>query len=297
MAKFPPRGYTQMQYPLPHSFEYRFSLGLTSATKESTWCPILRTSETLVTPETIEVNPSNAAFAECNGSLIHNGSIIPRISFTLTAFIGEAGASDLVIAKNGKLIFNWMPVYVSFLNSLEAEDVRSAVQVEDVLELAHDATNKDTFPLYSATDLVASSGWGSDYPATTEPAGIVDEVFGDVGLTVDLKMESVAFNKSLYFDSLKFGTQSSMLRKVAPRLNTGVVGVGQNFRYSSNNKTYPSVKRGNPFTFCGILVHLPQAGTTGQFILDNEVTDIEHVHFGMRVSYDEWNPHFDQTAF
>lgn len=294
MPKHPPKGYFDQEYPLYHEFTYKFSMNLTDPVQDATICTLIRTSEVkVVTPEAIEVHPENAAFAENNGPLNHLGSIVPTMSISINAFLSEA--SIAIIGADRPIKFNWMPLYTGFINSLTAEDTLSALQIEDILELKHDITNKDVTPLF-VSDLDNAVGHSADHPITTEPSGITDEVFGDYNLGVDLIMESVAFDKSIYFDLMKYGTNRAMLRKVAPHMNTAMVSARRPYSYYSNNFTYPSVKRINPYTFCGILFSLPQAGAIEQPVLDSEVTDVEHLFLTLRCRYPEWNPNFDQSA-
>ncbi len=285
--KIPPRGYRQEEHPLPHNFNNTFQLHLEDETKNSAYIPIFRTSELAINPETIEVNPSNAAFGEDPGPTIHNGSIVPRVNFRMSATLTKAAIeTDKVRA----LLFNWMPVYTAFLSSLEAEDPRTAVQVEDILELQHDVTNKDTYPLNSSVNLSAASDW----PISTKP---YTEVFGDWGLSVDLQYEGVAFDKELFFDAMQYYGNAGMLKKSVGPMKTIMVTRDRPYRYHSSNFTNPTVKRGNPYTFCGVLVHLPQANAADQLMLASDTTNITHLDISFHVRFDEWNPNFDQAAY
>ncbi len=295
MAKdFPPRGYFAQEFPMYHEFTYKFSLQLEDVNQDSTIATLIHASEAnAVTPESVNVNPSNGQFAENNGPLCHMGSIVPKMSMSINAFLSIASAAD--IGADKPVIFNWMPLYTSFENSLTAVDDQTSLEVEDIIELQHDATNKDTTPLFSTANLDNVVGHATGQPLTTEPPNITDETFDDYDLSVDTVMESVAFNKGIYFDHMRHGTNKAMLRKVAPHMNTGMVSARRPFKYFSNNFTYPAVKRMNPFTFCGILFHVPEAGATEQPILASETTVIEHIFFTLRCRYPEWNPNFDQT--
>ncbi len=280
----PPRGYRLDEYPLPHQFAYVVNLQAEDETKNSTYFPILRTSEVLVTPEAIVVNPANAAFAEDPGCLIHKGSIVPKIRMTLNAYITKVGrVTDAIKAIN----FEWTPIYIAFLNSLEAEDTRTAIQVEDILELSHDTTNKDTIVNFSTVKI-----YGSAHPLST--VGIA-EALADVGLTTTAIMESVALDKSLIVDAKHYFDNGGMLKKVMGKTHRITIKDDRPYNYFSNNFTYPSVKRGNPYTFCGILLHVAQAGDAEQLLEASETTAIDHITVKARFQYNEWNPVFDQA--
>lgn len=293
--KFPPRGYKAEEFPLHHSFTYKFSLNLTDVAQDATIVTLLRNStENTTNPEAIEVNPHNASFAECNGPLCHPMSIIPKMTLSMNCFQSEASALVIDANKDNKgVLFNWMPIYTAFADSIDAVDDFSGATVGTILELAK-GSFEEISPIFVA-DLDNAVGHGALHPLTTQPNQITDETFDDYELGTDTVMEHVAFDKDLYFDIMRFGTNAHMLRKVAPRIHSAYVSPQHPWTYYSKNFTYPTVKRINPFTFCGILFSLPQAGSTEQLILDSEITDIEHLFFSVRCSYDEWNPGFDQV--
>ncbi len=285
--KFPPKGYSQLQYPLPHNFKFGFSLSAEGPTKDSTILPLLRATEQAVGVSAIEVNPRNANFAEDTGCIIHMGSIVPRINLSFSmAMTKEAIETD----KCRQLKVNWMPIYIAFEDSLIAKDDKTGVEVEDILELQHDATNKDTYPLYSTVDL---TGIVFSHAVSTVP---FTEVFGDSGLGGNLIPESVAFDKELFYDALSYYTNSGMLSKVIGKMNTVILKRDKPFLYHSNNYTNPAVKRGNPYTFCGILFNCPQVLDGDQFFKAGDTTAVDHVHITGRVRFDEWNAEFDQSA-
>ncbi len=284
--KRPPRGYFASQYPLPHRFSYVMRLGAEAPTKDTVILPILRSSEAVASADTIEVNPRNANFAVETGATCHPGSIVPRINFTLSLKLAQ---NAVVTDKVREMKCNWFPIYTSFLNSLEAEDEKTAIQVEDILELEHDVTNKDVNPNYSTVKLLS----GSSMPLST--VNDADEALGDWGLTTTSVMESVAWDSSLFYDALQFHTSRGMLSKTIGQIKTVVLRQDFGYFHHSSNFTQPTVKRMNPFTFCGILINLPQSGTAEQLFEANDVTDIGHLDIRLRIRFDEWNPNFDQT--
>lgn len=281
-----PRGYYQQESPLIHNFKMQFALNGALETKNSTIIPLFRASEVLTTPEVIEVNTTNASFAEETGVTIHNGAIVPRISINMRMAL-QPGAIET--DKLRVLRMNWCPIYTAFLNTLEADDIRTGVQIEDIMELQHETTNKDVYPLYSGVDIT-----GSTVPMNTVSA---TEVFGDWGLTTDTKLESVAFDDEALFDALQYGNNKGMLRKVMGQWHGVDVKRDSMYKYYNNNFTNPNVKRGNPYTFCGILFHLPLGGNPAQYYEASDLSSIDHITIGLHVRYEEWHKDFDQTAY
>ncbi len=299
LHKFPPKNYKMYDYPLPHEFAYDFFLAAENEAANSTYCTILRNNtDRSVQADAIEVNPTHASFAEETGATCCQESIVPKMRVAFTAEIPlvayrqqHLGASATDDIDN--IMFNWMPVYSSFaepMNSINAED---GLGLDTVLGLTVFGTGKKLYPTFDNTKLLlpASSG--------THPVNTVNdaEAFGDWGLDTDLTPENVAFDADIFFDNLKYGTNSSMMKKVTGKWNTVVLHHGRTYNFFSNNFTQPTVKRINEYTYCGILFHCPTVGVKSrQFNIAADMTaTIPQVHIRMNVSYDEWNFQFDQT--
>ncbi len=284
--KFPPKGYRQMEYPLPHEFEYKFGLNIEDETKNTVVLPILRADESCLDAETINVNPTHLGFVEETGAACQMGSIVPKISMTINAFFTKLAFTTHAIRQ---LVFQWAPIYTAFEESLTAEDTKTGIEIEDIVELDHQTGDKEVLPLF-----VADVKVGANHPLSTINKV---ETLSTVGLTTSALLESVAFSEDDYFDCKSYYTNGSMLNKVMPRLNTARVTYERNFHYHSNNFTNPTVKRMNPYTFCGLMVHLPQCSSTLQPILCGDITEHEAMYFHVKIKYDEWNPLFDQTHY
>ncbi len=183
-----------------------------------------------------------------------------------------------------------MPLYFNFLDTYEAIDVKTDVEVQDILEFLTNTGNKYGYPIYSGTDLFGTPG---NYPLSTVAE---TETFAMLGLTTDAKLEEVIFDPELYDDAKQYYTNQSMLRKVTGREHRVHLTHDRAYMYRSFNYTSPTVKRANEYMSCWILIWLDARNTKHQFPNTN-ATDIAHVDFQVEVRYDEWNPHFDQTDF
>jgi len=274
-----------MEYPLPHQFEYKFALQVEDETKNSAIFTLLMHSEQFTAPDAIEVNPKNAAFAVQGGPTVYPDSIIPRITMSM-----RLALSKTAVETDGlrSLLVNWMPLYTAFLPTLDAEDSKTAEDIEDILELQHETDDKNVTPLFSGVDL----GIGSQADNTIQGMG-----FAQWNLTTDLLMESVAFDKSKFYDAMHYYTNKGMLKKVTGRMNTALVTRDRPYRYFSRNFTNPTVKRSNGYMFCGILVHLPQVGEADQVpLIAGDTTVVDHLRGNIMIQYDEWNSVFAQDA-
>lgn len=283
-----PKGYRMEEYPLPHDFKYYAKFGLESAVANfATIFPILKYTDEAGSVETIEVNPRNTNFAEEGGALINPGSIVPRISIKMDAFINETAIAEGV----RRCKFFWMPIYTAFVEPMEAYDEKTSTTIESILKLQTDNTTQKTSPLYNGVDLKG----GDDYPLSLVNA---TETFTTAKLTTDLNLEGVAWtdtDQDTFWDAKNYYTNKSMLNKVTGKMQLGQMTDRFDYHYYSNNFAHPTVKRANPFMFCGIFLWFPQSGSEYQNILSSEITDIPHVDFRLRIKFDEWNPQFDQT--
>ncbi len=286
MKKFPPKGYQSTDYPLPHRYGFSLSLSGENEAKNSTIFPLFRMSEACINPEAIEVNPTNANFSEELGASIFRGSIVPKIMFHFDAWMTK-GAIETDKLRHIKL--KWMPIYTSFLNSLDAADEKTGTDIESIMELQHETTNKDVYPLYTGTKLD-----GVTYNVPLNTLGYT-EVFGDYGLSTNAILESVAFSDSDFYNTMQYKTNAGMLKKVVGPMRTVNLTRDRPYKYFSNNFTAPQVKRGNPYTFCGILFHVPQGEQQGQNFASADTTAINHINVSGGVRFDEWNPVFDQA--
>ncbi len=278
-----PKGYFQTEFPLPHNINYTGQFGLETTASNATYLPIILNDEALVNADAVNVNPEHGSFAEADHAYCHKNSIIPRINFTLRVQLTKAAVeTDAVRAVR----FSFMPVYTSFLNRLEAEDSKTAVQIEDILELEHETTGKSCYPLWGAVNLL--SGGTVELHATPTTALM--------GLTGDAVHENIVFDKELFFDALQYYTNAPMLRKVTGRMKTVTITRDRPFIYHSNNYANPMIKRINPYTFCGVLLYSPLVTNTSESLIRaGDTTNVSHIDFNSHIRYDEWNPHFDQT--
>lgn len=284
--KRPPRGYRRNEHPLPHNCNFVMNFQAEDETKNSSILPLFRMTEAAAAPENIEVNPTNANFAEEAGFSIARESIVPRINLRFSLQMTK-GAIETDAMRAIRV--NYMPIYTAFLDSLDAEDEKSGNDIETILELQHATDNKDVYPLYANVDL------GSDTSSIMLNTVHYGEALADWGLTTAATYESVAFDDGAFFDALQYYSNSGMLKKVVGGWRSIIVTRDRPYIYYSNNYTQPMVKRGNPYTFCGILFHVPQAGSSDQLFAAGDTTAIEHVRMTGRERFDEWNNAFEQA--
>ncbi len=138
-------------YPQPHSINGGCAFELDDATLDSTIVPFCFYDEGLGAPTARETNPRNTAFAvvadEANcfvGSRVNN--IIAEFRFALSSFVLDQNIPSVRFAV--------MPIYFAFIEDYTAVDELTSIEVQDVLEMQTEATDRQGGALYvAATDL------------------------------------------------------------------------------------------------------------------------------------------------
>ncbi len=286
-----PRGYWAEEYPLPHDSTGYFGLTMSSAsaTKQATILPLFRSSEKLVNPENVQVNPRNTEFAEESGLTCYVGSIIPKVKFAMTIKL-TTGAVET--DKIREAIIYWWPIYIAFHENLTALDSKTGESVGDLLELDDTIQgDKQIKVLFNGTDLTTQNV--SDFSST-------GEAFGSWGLTTDKKIEGITFNHTQLYQALSYFTNKGMLKSSIGQIRRVRLSRDRGYHYYSNNFTFPKVKRMNEYTFCGCCFYVPpkDATNSGSFNINqgNTITNIDHFVVNYRTEFDEWNSNFDQGA-
>ncbi len=275
MPLHPPKGYLGQEFPLYHDIEYKFGLSAEGLTKDTTIIPIMTQDASAQVLATTYVNPKNTNFEVSNSPQVSPESIVPYMSMSLRASLTKlAIETDLVRS----LSFNYMLITTAFLSRLDAVDSKTGFDVESILELTHETTDEQAGPLWSTVDIGTGNTAANTYGIGGTP------------------LESVAFDKEQFFDAMHYFDNRSMLRVVAPSMRT--VTIKRDFPYvmSGTRATKPICKFQNPYSFAGLLVHVPQTGDIDQYGLIGDTTAIDHVNFTMKIRYPEWNKGFYQES-
>ncbi len=286
-SMIPPRGFRAELFPLRHKFDYAFGLGGLTASQNSTTCTIVRGSadSAMIDPNAIEVNPHNPTFAQETGVMCHQMSILEKIKINMKFTLTEDAITDGMKSMTVK----YMPIFCSFPEKLASTDDRTGVTAASILELVGDATNQDVTPLFADTNLVQSAGNSSQlHPVST----VNDtEVFGDLNLTVDLQMQSVAWDNDTFFNAVKFFTNKGAIRSMVGQQRSVYLTDSRPTKRVFINKFVPgSVRRIVNHSFFGMLFHVPLDSEVDQDFFSGAVTTGKpQIGIKMGVSYHEWN--------
>ncbi len=105
-------------------------------------------------------------------------------------------------------------------------------------------------------------------------------------------LEGHAFLVAQYYDGLQYLSNGPKLLKCQGGLkwmtltkNRPVANIKIRLR--------PKTKRMVPYSFFGLLVHVPRGGQQHQLVSAADTTNITHVYAKLTCRYNEWNQNFD----
>jgi len=277
-----PKFMKQRWFPIPHDIQVGCSFEVDDSTFDSTIFPIAFHDEGLGAPSGKKANPENSGFAvvgdQANCHVDSRINVIDcQLRFSLTSKAFDDNLSGIRIGT--------MPIFMAFINDYTAIDELTSVEVQDVLEMQTESTDRQGGPLYvAAKDMVE------------KVAGIGNLGVNTPFLDTDVGIEAVAFSVDQYYDALHFLTIKEKLKKVQGGLRWDVMSANRPFMI----KKYfirPKVKRMNEFTYFGVLIHVPVQGGTDQIgvITRDYTAATQYVDVDMTCRYNEWNSEFDMA--
>ncbi len=265
-------------YPRPHDEQLEVDFGLESGVENK--CTIFSIAfydEAQGAPSLYNANPEHASFAEYGGQNCYPDSRIDNIYSSIRISMTKAA---LETDKIHSVRYAYMPINMSFVEDYTAADELSSAEIEDVIEMQHELTDRQGWPLYNGVDMkIKHTG------SATMHADIA-------GLTTDQKMEGVTFNPALYYDTLHYRTTSGKLKNVQRGLKWNVI-TKQQLTRTHNFHIVPKTKFMNPYTFFGVMVYVPSTSDINQIHVAGDTTDISHLHCDFRTRYNEWHQGFN----
>ncbi len=266
-------------YAQPHSLSYGVAFELDDSTIDSTILPLAFYDEGLGTPTALETHPENAAFAViADQANCFINSRIDLVIADLRFMLTSKFLDDNITAIRGA----FMVIAMAFIDDYTAIDELSSLEIQDVLEMQTESTDNQGGPLYVAAADMAEVSASRAHLATTTPF-----------LDTDTGLEGVAFGASTYYDMLSFMTNSGKLKAVQSGLKWFILDDMHRVK-TFKIHIKPKVKRMNKFTYFGVLVHFPLAGTNDQIPALGEITvATQYVACHMRARYSEWNQDFN----
>ncbi len=282
MAEKVPQFRKQRWYPQPHNIQGSMAFECDDATLDSTIVPIAFYDEGLGAPSAIETNPTNAAFAvvadQPNCMVGSNINIITAdFRFSLTS---KALDDNLAGIRVGT-----MPIFMAFIDDYTAIDELSSTEVQDVLNMQTESTDRQGGPLYVVAKDMAIKAAGQNILGANVPF-----------LDTTQAIESTAFSIGTFYDALQFMTIAPKLKKVQGGLRWDILDANRP-NMIKNIFVRPKVKAMNPFTYFGLLVVVPIQGDTRQIgvITRDYTAATQYVDCDWNITYNEWNPEFNMS--
>ncbi len=266
-------------YPKPHNMIHRWkhSLNETTANKDTVIYPISIYDEGMGAPGSYNAHPEHASFAESNSPNCYPDSEIHNIFTQMTIsgqtlLFGEGVSGNQIQAIN----YAYMPIYMTHEDGLAIDELTS-LEVQDILETERDATDRQTTPLWNGVkvdEIVANDSL------------LATDVFG---LTTNQKLEHVTFSEQNYYDCLQYMTNSGKLKVCNGGLKWMTLKKG-NPVHKINFHIRPKTKRMVPYSFFGVMIHIPEADSLRQLVSKNDASaDVEHLQIKFTTRFQEWN--------
>lgn len=262
-------------FPRVHWNELKFVLNADSAgAKHSTAIHAIMQDEGLGDPNTVYTNPESASFAAYQGPNCFPDSRVNSARINL-----EIGVAKQLYSTDGQetLKIAVIPYHTAFLESLTAKNEVTSEEVEDIIELQHETTDRQTYPLWNGTKL----------------GGDLLEVGSAVpGLTTNTNIEGIDLDISKIYDGLQFYSNGGKLRNTIGKIKWLYISRNRMLRLQirANSKT----KAMNPYTSFGCIIHLPREQEFNQNTLTGDLTGgISHVLVKASYRYNEYNENFN----
>ncbi len=145
-----PRMSKVKQYPRPHQMTHSWEFDLETASKQDTIYPLVMYDEGLGDPKSYNANPHHASFAEAAEPNCYPDSTIRNIFAEMTIGMTKGALeTDKLHAIN----YSYMPMALAFKGDYTADDDSTSLEIQDILNLEFETTDRQGFPLWSATKL------------------------------------------------------------------------------------------------------------------------------------------------
>ncbi len=266
------------QYSRPHFTRVMWTFGLEDgSTMVATFLPLCMSDEGLGAPASYNANREHASFAEYNGPNCYPESTVSNFHSSLEFIMSKAA---LETDKLHAIRVGFLPVFGAFLDTWDAKDELTGDTVKSVLELQHESTDRQVYPIYNGTDVspffTGSEDFGTDVP----------------GLTTDNDLEFITFNIDAFYQAIRYYGIADLIKKHTGGLNWLTLTKDRPMKRVSI-KPRSAAKRQNPYSMLGVIVLVPGVNTSYQIPSGTDTTAIKHVNVTSITKFDEWNPGFD----
>lgn len=261
-------------YPRVHENELKFELNADSASGlTATNVPIVMQDEGLGDPNSAYTNPESASFAEYQGPNCYPDSRVnyARLNCEISLTKGAWNTDNVEVLKIGII-----PVYMNFLENYTALNEVTSEEVEDILEMSHETTDRQGYPTWNGNKV------GGDKLQTGAAVP---------GLTTNTNLEAITFDVNKFYDALQYYTNGRKVNKSIGRIKWLYVSRRRTLRVAVKLKSM--AKRMNPYAYFGCIFVLPKENEFNQTTKNGDLTSISHVMVKASYRYNEWNENFN----
>lgn len=267
-------------YPQPHDLKYMHTQTLESAThKNAIDIPLICYDEGKGAPSSNFTNAKNVgAFGETNNPHCYPDSSIGQFKCGITFQFGRlASNSNLPSYKYGVQV-----IAMAFVEDYTAKDEVTGLEIEDIMEMQHETTNRVGYPLFNGTDVQIP------FTGSTTLGNLQD------GLTTDTKNESIDFDLEMFYDMLHYSPLAGKLKSVQSGIRWFTLSKYVNHTRKHNIFLKSKVKYMNEYAYLGVRIILPLVGTFYQTLTASDTTvEQAHMSWNLHCRYHEWNENFN----
>ncbi len=264
-------------YPRPHDEKLTWTHGLeTGAANQWTMVPLVMYDEGKGAPLAYESNPEHASFAETDEPNCFPES---KVDFIVAQLVVSMTKASIETDGLHAIRYAYMSIGTAFIDDYTAINELDSNEIQDVLELTTESTDRQGHPLWNDVKMVASFTGSSTLPAAVP------------GLTGTQLLEGVTFAQNSYYDMLHYKTNGPKLKSVQGGLRWRTL-TRQRPVHIINIKLRSSAKFMNPFALMAVLFGVPKSGTAEQIHVASDTTNINHVNVNLRFRYNEWHQGF-----
>ncbi len=263
-------------YPQIHDtkIQWQMEIRRTGDNLHSTNIPLITYDEAFIPPN-IKTNPQNASFAEVGHSHCAPESEISNFNSTLK-IIKQDGTNKLKTMVVGVQV-----VSLAFLEDLTPKDEISTLDIQDILELLYETTDRQTYGLYNNTKVTE----------TFSGSATLDAV--EMGLTTTQVLEFDDFVIEEFYDAIHYTTIAGKIKSVQSGIKWYNLTEERPFvKIRIHNKS--STKKMNEYAYLGLRVILPEIASVYQPQMISLITaDTSSISCDSRTRYLEYNENFN----
>ncbi len=275
----------QRKFDARHEFVASFTDAVLNSltTNRATIIPIVMNDDAQGDPMDFKAHPEHASWAEQAMPNCYPDSEIKNMRIVIDFIVPAALA-----AISSAVRIDYGLISCAFPEDLDALDEKSGLTLKEVLEIQKETTDRQTFPLWSAIDMIGASTLHAEVP----------------GLTATQKIEGVNFSLGVLRDQKRYGKIKGLIKKCMPIGLRSLIVRGRTVAgYTKRitiNFTPSNAKFINPYTFLGLLISMPPLYTNqtrdpldAQVINYADITsNTEFIAVSVNVRFDERNPEF-----